>query len=125
MIKKEELRLGSLVLMVEEFGYDESELYVSKLNDEDLELSNAHSIYASVKWKNVEPVQIFSWHLEQVGFMKKDKEVYQLQDWEYNCEKDIVTWKGEIVFSVKYVHYLQNLLYAVSGIDLNFRESDT
>jgi hypothetical protein len=123
MIRKEELRLGSLVLMKEAFGYDEWELYVCKLSEDELSLANAHDIYTGVKWSNVEPLTIFYWHMEKAGFTRITKEIYTFAGWQYDCETKIATWR-ENTFQVNYVHQLQNLVLAISGIHLDFSGED-
>lgn len=121
MIKKEELRLGSLVMYKDAAGYDDMELYVDMLSEERIHLANAHGIYTGVKWESIGPSPLYYWHLEDTGFEKIQGEVYRLGDWTVDCMTGVATWQDGIKFNLKYVHQLQNLLLAVSGIELDFR----
>ncbi len=69
------------------------------------------------------PLHIYPWHLKYAGFIEKARDIFILQDWEIDIQNKKLVWKDKLFFGyIRYIHQLQNLVFIISGIELDFKE---
>ena len=120
MINQSELRAGNWVLVVWNDGYEESEMYIKELPDNDLPvLANSIAEYQKTEWKYIFPLPIYEWHLEDAGFKSQGKDILIKENWSYNMASRTLSHNNVVVETdVRYLHHLQNLIHTISGEEI-------
>ena len=139
MIKAEDLRIGDLVIVNENCSLEQGTIgKVSEVRSTPLYKENEGSIglkpISNDRWpwgvlcRNIDPIPLTPEILEKNGW-ERDKLVPYIygQEAHYievictpNSEWVYVTFKGETIHRIKYVHELQHILWAL-GLDANLK----
>lgn len=139
MIKAEDLRIGDLVIVNENCSLEQGTIgKVSEVRSTPLYKENEGSIglkpISNDRWpwgvlcRNIDPIPLTPEILKKNGW-ERDKLVPYIygQEAHYievictpNSEWVYVTFKGETIHRIKYVHELQHILWAL-GLDANLK----
>lgn len=139
MIKAEDLRIGDLVIVNENCSLEQGTIgKVSEVRSTPLYKENEGSIglkpISNDRWpwgvlcRNIDPIPLTPEILKKNGW-ERDKLVPYIygQEAHYievictpNSEWMYVTFKGETIHRIKYVHELQRILWAL-GLDANLK----
>ena len=139
MIKAEDLRIGDLVIVNENCSLEQGTIgKVSEVRSTPLYKENEGSIglkpISNDRWpwgvlcRNIDPIPLTPEILENNGW-NRDKLVAYIYGHEAhnievictpNSEWVYVTFKGETIHRIKYVHELQHILWAL-GLDANLK----
>lgn len=139
MIKAEDLRIGDLVIVNDNCSLEQGTIgKVSEVRSTPLYKENEGSIglkpISNDRWpwgvlcRNIDPIPLTPEILEKNGW-KRDKLVSYIYGHEAhnievictpNSEWVYVTFKGETIHRIKYVHELQHILW-VLGLDANLK----
>ena len=128
-MKTSELRTGNLL------HYDEKIIYVSSiLKNENIGMYNGYGFDKTTSIQCVNPIPITKEWLLKLGVEKNEINNYtkfgflsRLKPYlEYNDHNDYDLFVCcEILSTVKFVHQLQNLYYALTGEELTLSDSST
>lgn len=139
MIKAEDLRIGDLVIVNENCSLEQGTIgKVSEVRSTPLYKENEGSIglkpISNDRWpwgvlcRNIDPIPLTPEILKKNGW-ERDKLVAYIYGHEAhyievictpNSEWVYVTFKGETIHRIKYVHELQHILWAL-GLDANLK----
>ena len=117
-MKANELRIGNLVNKI-----------TTRDNDADLTIVNAEDIFnVSADIDFYEPILLTEYWLYTFGFKKTEHKYYyfiSLFECYFNKELDVLIngYKSSLFISIKYVHQLQNLYFALTGEELECQPS--
>ena len=113
-MKVEELRVGN---WVNEWWSCDEMFMPTQVTGEDI-------IRLEEDWRTYEPIELTKeWYLN-FGFkeFKGEKSSFFLDDFTIYNNLGLFFWKGTQVKSIKHVHQLQNLYFALTNKDLVFQE---
>jgi hypothetical protein len=130
MIKANELRIGNLV----DFGDPEPDSGGHMKGCLENRVITASDIARATEWPVYYPIPLTAEWLERMGF-KNDHSTYEFADGSNNgrlfitwIENDLVAEFGNgdrnIPVELKYVHYLQNLYFALTGEELTIKQTN-
>ncbi|HEX8331000.1 MAG TPA: hypothetical protein VF622_00190 [Segetibacter sp.] len=123
MIQKEELRLGNWVEFTWDGGYDRTQVCVTGIFHDGVEVVGNIVANPKAAWSDLDPIYLCSEDMIYAGFEEKEKELLILDDWKIDLKAHTARWKNQLIKEdLLHVHQLQNLVYIISGVELKLIE---